>query len=300
VFVVTVPPAYAAEPPADLKPEAKFLPDDCQMVAVVRVEQLLASEAFKALEKESPLVARQRKVFAANMPLPLEQIDRIVLGGPVTGEGEGLFVIHTRKKIDRRDVVWGHTAFDLPSPTKVGAFELNRRRNESYSIVAPDLLVFGKESVVRAALLRNQEPQFSAALDGALKEADPSATVVFALDVIGVHKSRRGSAVPFIPGLQMVAAEEAAISLVLTAKLGDTIEVKASALPSLEKNAVTTLRNEAKGFGEFHQTTLKDRGAAGDVVDIFKLNVVAEEKRVTASTRFGGAALARLLNQLVR
>jgi hypothetical protein len=291
--------SLAAEPPADLKPEAKFLPDDCQMVGVIRVEQLLSSDAFRLLEKESPLIARQQKAMAANLPLPLDQIDRIVLGGPVTGEGEGLFVVHTRMNIDPDKVIWSKTSFDMPSIVKVGTYELHHRRNESYCIVAPKLLVFGKESALRVVLARNREPTFSAALDGALKEADLKATVAFALDVAGVRTARRGDPVPFIPGLQMALTERAADSLALTLKFGPAVEVRAIAVPAAgyDKGA-TVLKDEATRFAEFHRTNLKGLMAADDVVDIFKLNIVAEPKRVTASTQFGAAPLVRLLKRL--
>ncbi len=299
-FVLVAAGPLPAEPPAALKPEAKFLPDNCQMVGVVRVEQLLTSDAFRLLEKESPLIARQQKAIAANLPLPLDQIDRIVLGGPVTGEGEGVFVVHTRKKIVPENVVWSKTGFDLPSTVKVGNYELHRRRNESYSIVADDLLVVGKELALRLVLTRDREPMFSAGLDAALKEADLSVTVAFALDVASVRVARRGDPVPFIPGLQMALAERAADGLTLTAKFGKAVEVRAIAVPSAAfDKSVTVLKDEVTRFAEFHRMTLKG-SVADDVLDIFKLNVAAEPKRVTASTQFGAAPLARLLNELAK
>ena len=190
----------AAEMPTALQPEAKFLPDNCQMVGVVRVAELIGSDAYKLLEKESSLVARQQKAIAGELPLALDQIDHIVLGGTVTGEGEGLFVVHTRKPIVAKEIVWANTGFDLPVALKVGKYEMQRRRTESYCVVAPDVLVFGKDTALHAVLSRDREPTFSTFLEAALKEADLKATVAFALDVSSVRSAGAVTRSPSSPG----------------------------------------------------------------------------------------------------
>jgi hypothetical protein len=291
----------AAEPPAAIAAEAKFLPDNCQLLGVVRVEQLLKSPAFQLLSKEAPLVAREQKAIAANLPLPLDQIDRIVLGGGVAGEDEGLFVIRTRATILPETVSWSASRIDPPKKVKVGKYDMYQRRHESYCVVGENLLVIGKESALRAVLARDAAPGLSAHLAAALKDAaaDPMATVALALDVESVRNKRRGEPAPFIPGLQLARAEAAADSLALTVKVGDRIEVSAVARAAAADKSEEGLTVEVKAFAAFHQTTLKrDRGAPDEVLDIFKFNVAVEGKRVTASTKCTAAAVVRLLKAL--
>jgi hypothetical protein len=291
----------AAEPPTAIAAEAKFLPDNCQLLGVVRVEQLLKSPAFQLLVKEAPLVAREEKAIAANLPLPLDQIDRIVLGGGVMGEEEGLFVIRTRATILPETVAWSTSRVDPPKKVKVGKddkYDLYQRRHESYCVVGENLLVFGKESALRAVLARDAAPALSAHLATALKDADLMATVAFALDVESVRNKRRSEPAPFIPGLQVARVEAATDSLALTVKFGDQIEVSAVARATAADKS-EKLTDEAKAFAAFHQTSLKrDRGVPDEVLDIFKFNVAVEGKRVTASTKCTAAAVVRLLKSL--
>ncbi len=102
VLLSTVSPLRAEPPPAGLGEEAKYLPNDCQIVGVVRVEQLLGSAAYQQLKKESQQVAKQEEAIAHTLPLPLEQIKQIVFGGGGTGQSEGLFVVRTRADQPRR------------------------------------------------------------------------------------------------------------------------------------------------------------------------------------------------------
>ena len=307
-LVVAAHPAAAAKPPDLIAAEAKYLPDHCQMVGIVRVKQILESPAYKQLRKESPMVRNQEKALADNMPLPLEQIEQIVFGGAVTGDEEGLFVVRTRKKIDAADVVWSKNRVDPPIKQLVHKSMMYRRRSESYCLVAEDLLLFGRASAIEAVLERAAPTDFSAALDKALTAADLTATVVFALDVPAIHKKRVGGPVPFIPGLNMKLAEALTEGLALTAKFGEMIEVSATAhaminLPAkflTVEGAATYLGAEADRFAKFHRTALKDeRNASEDVLGMFNFNIAADGKRATASTRFAAPAFAQLLKLLV-
>ncbi len=292
----------AAEAPADLNPEAKFLPDNSQSVGIVRVKELLGSPAYQQFKKAAPQAAMQEATVAGYFPMPLDQIDRIVFAGGVTGAGEdeGLWVVHARAKIVPEKVLWATTRYDLPVKEKVGKYEMYARRTESYAIVADDLLVFGKAPLLRSVLQRDRTAVTSSALEAVLKDADLTATVVFALDVAAVRAKRRGEALPFIPGLQIGRAEGATNGLALTAKLGEQIEIAVTALAATDEGVVK-LKDEATRFAEYQKTVLKqERNAPEDVLAIFKFNVAAEGKQVTVSTRFGPAPLAELLKLLAQ
>src|SRR5262249_32066237 len=146
VLGLALPAAAPAAPPAAIAAEVTFLPDYYQLIGVVRVEQLLGSAAYKQL-RTAAQVEKDEKAIAENPPLPLDQIDQLVLGGVVTGTGEGLFVIRARTKIEPKQVKWATSRFDAPVVVKVGKYEMYRRRSESYCIV-DNLLVFGKESML--------------------------------------------------------------------------------------------------------------------------------------------------------
>ncbi len=196
-------------------------------------------------------------------------------------------------------MVWSKSRVDPYTKVMVGKHELYRRHSESYCLVGANLLVFGQETALRAVLVREEAPRFSTALAGALKDADLSATIVFAFDVADIREKRRGDAVPFIPGMHMVKAEEATESLALTAKFGEAIEVYATAQASATNGSETTLKDEAARFAAFHTTILKNkRNAPANVLAIFNLNIGSEKKRVTATSRFGAASFAHLLKLL--
>ena len=298
VLGLALPAAAPAAPPAAIAAEAMFLPDYCQLIGVVRVEQLLGSAAYKQL-RSAAQVEKDEKAIAENLPLPLDQIDQLVLGGVVTGTGEGLFVIRARGKIKPEQVKWASSRFDAPVMVKVGKHDMYKRRSESYCIV-DNLLVFGKESMLRSVLERSEAPLFSKALTAELAKADMTATACFVLDVADIRVRRQREVLPFIPGLHMVSLEDATDSLTLTAKVGDQIELSASALAGPDKEAVGKLKGEAEQFTTFHKKILEIKSAPPAVLDIFKFTPVVQDKRVTVSTRFGGEAAARLLNLLAK
>src|SRR4051794_6405311 len=107
VLVGAVASAPAAELPAALAPEAKFLPDNSRMVGIVRVKELLGSPAYLQFKKAAPQCAMQEATIAGNLPLPLDQIDRLVFAGGVIGGGEdeGLWVVRTRSALVPKNVL---------------------------------------------------------------------------------------------------------------------------------------------------------------------------------------------------
>jgi hypothetical protein len=309
VLGLALPAAAPAAPPAAIAAESVFLPDLCQLVGVVRVEQLLGSAAYKQL-RTAAQVEKDEKAIADNLPLPLDQIDQLVLGGVVTGSGEGIFVIRARTKIKPEQVKWATSRFDAPVVVKVGKYDMYRRRSESYCIV-DNLLVFGKESALRKVLERTEATYFTKALAAELANADMTATACFVLDVADIRTRRQREVLPFIPGLHMVSLEDATDVLTLTAKVGDTIELSASALaavprdpvadlPKVVKQHMDLLKSEVSQFTTFHQKTLEIKSAPPAVLDIFKFMPVVQDKRVSVSTRFGGDAGAKLLYLLAK
>jgi hypothetical protein len=298
VLGLALPAAAPGAPPAAIAAEGMFLPDYCQLVGVVRVEQLLGSAAYKQL-RTAAQVEKDEKAIAENLPLPLDQIDQLVLGGVVTGAGEGLFVIRARTRIKPEQVKWVNSRFDAPVMVKVGKYDMYRRRSESYCIV-DNLLVFGKESILRSVLERNEAPLFSKSLTAELANADMTATACFVLDVADIRTRRQREVLPFIPGLHMLSLEDATDSLTLTAKVGDQIELSASALAGPDKDTAGKLKGEAEQFTTFHKKTLEIKSAPPAVLDIFKFTPVVQDKRVTVSTRFGGEVGAKLLYLLAK
>ena len=289
--------APSAEPPADLR----YLPSNCQMVGVIHVEKLLASPAFKLLQKEVPAVAVRTPKAPTSLPLPLDAIDSVLFGGVATGAtGEGVFVFRTRKPIKPGDVVWASNNVNRPAPVKVGKFTMYQRRGDSYCLAGENLLVVGEAKVLHAILEREKMPTLSKTLETALPDVDWSATVACVLDMRDIRGKRIG-APPFIPGLDLPAAEGLMEALIVSLKSDDEMNLAVTAIAN-DKAGAAALKGHVERFATFARKALENPevNAPQEVVNLFKLATNIEGTRVTVTARLPAEPLARLLNILTK
>src|SRR5262249_52872828 len=78
---------YLSSPIGD---EMPYLPNSCEYVASIRVDQLLASGAFKQVENEVPQLKQALAGGEAEkeIGLALSNVERVVVGGPLSNRDE--------------------------------------------------------------------------------------------------------------------------------------------------------------------------------------------------------------------
>jgi hypothetical protein len=291
-------PSPAQDLPQDIREEARFLPDGCQLVGVVKMKNLIESKAYKQLKAQQS-IRRVERAVAHELPLPLNAIDRVVFGGIATEDGQrGVFVFRTTKDITEADVLWSKDSADPPIPEKVGNFTIQLRRSTSYILVDATTLVVGDDAVLKSVATRKGAPVFSAPLKDAIKEIGRGgATIALAIDVNDVRARQRGKAQPFIPGLDLDDAEARAENLALSLTFGDDVQLEVSAYAADALRAAE-LKVIAEKFSKYGMSAMKKRGEPAAVIDLFSFTPVIMGARCSISKKLPAEPLAELIELL--
>src|SRR5262249_9486050 len=117
---------------------------------------------------------------------------------------------------------------------KVGRYSLYEGQGDAFCVAEKKVVLFGKPETLRKVLTRDKEPQLSANMKAALKEADFSSTFAVALDVKGMTQKGGGPpgrnpgltpfADPFGTGVLMNDAEAGAVDVKLPASGDVTVK----------------------------------------------------------------------------
>jgi hypothetical protein len=201
--------------PDDWRRDARYLPDQCQVVATVKVPELLNSAAGKSILKQIAHAANSTfapiggKAARAPAPQPdareqLAQEIRKEIGldlsnilhltmGHAEGDWRSVFIFRTRNSVKPQEVLallprnafrvvgTGKPAKD-PDPIRVGAHTIYVKAGGNAFVIPKDrILVHGAAETLRAILERNAEPKLSADLSDALAQVDDSKTIGLAM-----------------------------------------------------------------------------------------------------------------------
>jgi hypothetical protein len=212
--------------------DALYLPDQCHVVATIKVEELLNSSAGKSILKQIARAGRRTSSrFAPTgrkpAPVPDELADareqlaqeiRNEIGldlsnivhvtiGHAEGDWRSVFIVRTRNSVKPHDLLerlsrnvfrvvgTGKPAKD-PDPIQVGAHTIHVKAGGNAFVIPEDrVVVHGAAQTLRAILERDAEPKVSADLTGALTHVDGSKTVGLAIvfDKAKTEKARRGA-----------------------------------------------------------------------------------------------------------
>jgi hypothetical protein len=198
--------------------DARYLPDQCHVVATIKLEELLISSAGKSILKQIARAGRGTSITfaptgrkAAPVPdqladareqlaqeirnetgLDLSNIVRVTIGH---GEGDwrSVFIFRTRNPVKPQEVLerLSRNVFRLvgtgkpikdPDPIQVGAHTIHVKAGGNAFVIPEDrIVVHGAAQTLRAILERNAEPKLSADLTEALTDVDGSKTIGLAI-----------------------------------------------------------------------------------------------------------------------
>jgi hypothetical protein len=217
-------------------PEYKYLPDKCQMIAVVNVEDILDSDAYKQIKKDSPELD---KMMTDDKQLGLKASDvvRITAGGSFDGDGEGVVIIKTKSAIKASDIESKRSPvkyeqvkegdYTIYAPAK-GSF------GEAFCVVDDKTLITGKKETLQKVLKRDKKPEFSDSLKSAMSQVRFTKSVAVAMDVKPLQ-SKVPKGQPGGPDFSEIAGKTDGIGIQID--IGSDIDINAVILCKDDKSA---------------------------------------------------------------
>ena len=192
--------ALAARAPAAPPPKTddfRYLPDNAALFCVIRVDELLASDAVKKLRKEIPAVDKgfgeAESTFRKEYGFELSNVDRVSAGSRLKG-GSPISVFRLKKPVDvkavlkaRQEAGSGRDKAIRYKEETVGpvTWYVPDQEMLAEAVFFPDetTVVFGRANALKPLLQRNKEGDLPGVVQAAFKEADPRATIILAVDV---------------------------------------------------------------------------------------------------------------------
>jgi hypothetical protein len=184
--------------------ELKYMPDGCQVVAEVHVDQLLNSDAFAQVKKEFPDI--QKTIDQGNSQaggIASSDLDQIVMGFK---DGEQVIVVRSKKSIKVDDIKNDMKKSDPKGEikeTKVGRFTMYETKSsnqfvpaQGFSLVDDRRVVLAKPDTLKAILTRDKAPDFSEGLKAAMAQTDFNASFAAAGSVKDWKKGKSGGGSP--------------------------------------------------------------------------------------------------------
>lgn len=193
----------------------KFLPNNPNFVVSVKVDDLMASDSWKELEKTMPNFKKGTEDMEKETGLTPAAIAHVLMGGQGEGKEEPVVVVRTKKQVTASDLL-AKIKNGKYTEVKVNKYAMQQGEQSSYSKIAPKafcvvdakLVVYGRADTLRAILERDKKPELSSGLQTALKETDLTKPIAFAVDFkdIMAKANRRPSKDPLSQGMGMVEA----------------------------------------------------------------------------------------------
>ncbi len=166
-----------------LPAESRYLPEHCQLVVVVNVEQLLESQAYKELRQEIPQM--KDDTVNKNSPVPISNLVMVMSGaaGALPLNAEEVTIYKTKSEMGRTDIQ-NKISNGQPKLIKVKNYEIYASdKGQSFCFVdAKTLLVSRSAETLRRILERDSKPTFAANMKAALRKANFNKSISFAVD----------------------------------------------------------------------------------------------------------------------
>src|SRR5262249_50987477 len=248
-----------------------YVPDNANVMAVVRMDQLITSEGFKKLRKEIPELDKEfDSGFRKEFGFDVTNVERLMRAAAVKNDPP-VGVFHLKKGVEAKDVLKAREERrGKYKEEKVGAATLyvpEQEGDEAFTLPHDKTILFGPAKTLRAVLQRNKKAVVSDALTAALKEADPAATVSV---VMNVKAALEADMPPPIPGVDFDKIKAGATGAALTVKVGTDVTLRAAAVCKDEK-AAGEVKTQAEALQKF-ATDLMKKAPPGavpkDVLDL--------------------------------
>jgi len=282
---------YLSSPLGD---ELTYMPANAEVIASVRLDQLLASDAYKQVENEVPQLKQAVAGGEAEkeIGLSLSNIERLVIGG-ASGGGRLVVAVRTKQPVKAEDLV-GKIKGKSFTGKKVGSYTLYEAGNDGFSVVGKKLVVFGPARAVQDVLTRNKKPDFSPRLSAAMKEADFSKTIAIAIAAGAKPGGGKGAAnfggFPLGGGVPLVGDDDVE-GVVLQAKVTADVSLTAVVLCKDAATATVAKRKLDEGLAKLKSS----QEVPPDLRNAFDLKLSASGRKVTATTDVKVAPLIKAI-----
>ena len=301
--------------------EAKFFPDGTQYVVSIRVDEALNSSVWKTIKKDLPgnFDQMMTKEFSNGTGLGVDKIERLVVAGSVPkfgaqqavppvqrpGVGKGgvrqpvqappppdmgmIMIMTTKESVKASDI----TALDEKKGQKYTESSVGK-----YTVYSPDgwngayFCVVDSKTVVLTqtkkeledVLKRDKKPELSSGMETAIKKADFSQTVAFALNLKDmIPKEMLNAGARGGPDFSIVGRITAVTGYL---KAGSDLSWNISAICDDAKTA-QELKTTLEGFNAMAKMMMGGQKEVADMIDKTKYVVdgstVTSKGSVTAS-----------------
>jgi hypothetical protein len=268
LLLVALPARAPAGPASKSGDDFRFLPDNADLFAVIRVDELLASDAVKKLRKEIPEIDEGFREFESRFRrecgFDLSNVDRVTVGARLKG-GSPIIVVRLKKPVDVKTVLKAleeaGSKFDKAIKFKeerVGpvTWYVSDKESGPEAVCFPNAttIVIGRANDLKPLLQRNKGAVLSGVVRAAFKEADPRATILLAVDV----KAGFDALKPLLDFFQVRAERpEAADAVSLTIKVADDFTLRGVVVCN-DGTAAQKVRKQAEGFRTAALAKLKE------------------------------------------
>ncbi len=184
-----------------------YLPANSQMVASLKVQELLNSKVYRDIKNEFPQLGQLTAgldQLEKEIGLPLGDIDTVLIGSNMNsmgGRNEGVFIVRTLKEVKASDLL-GRMKESGFTESKVGRYTLHEKGTHAFCVLEPKRVLYGEPAPVKSVLQRNKQPDLPPELAAALKDTDFTQTVALAMSIKALpNQPRPGMGAGGFPGL---------------------------------------------------------------------------------------------------
>ncbi len=188
--------------------DLKYLPADTNLVFVIQMGELLASDGFKKLRKEIPEFDKEfGPSFRKEFGFEISNVKTMTFGGDVNSKGP-VGVIQLKEPLKPETLLKGISTprFEGDKNTykeeKLGKFTIfvpSEKYRETICLVNEKTIVYAKNEELKAVLMREKPAELSAGMAAALKNADLPASVLMVANPNKAVKETKW--IPPIPGM---------------------------------------------------------------------------------------------------
>jgi hypothetical protein len=283
-----------------------YMPNNCEMVASVRVDQLLQSQSLQELRREIPDFDKGFQMgLDKGGGISTMDIDHFVIGIGSNSKST-VSVVHTKKTVEASDI-----RSKIPNAnyteTKIGKYVLHDPQNSSspaFCILDKKRLVIGDKEAVREVLQRNKKPEFSKNMQDALKQVDFSKTIALASDLQSAS-SKVGGGLPMLgANNKMGDALKKVNSVVVHATVSSEVRYEVTLLcqdAAAANDIKTQIESALNDFKKWLETLQamqgNKQGMPKEVNDLLQLNLKVNGNKVTGGNSFKVSGLIQMYKQ---
>jgi len=242
---------------ADVAADFKLLPADSNLVAVIQMEKLLASDAFAKLRKAIPEIDKEGKgfdvEFRREFGFDIKALERMTIGGRV--QDQPVMVLRLKTPVKAADVAKVRAEDPRNKDVqfkeeKVGTHTLyvpSAEYRDAFCQLDDKTLLYGRAKTLKPLLEDAKNSGLGPVLQPVIKAADLKADVVLLMDLKDVTSKEKLD----LPGLDVKKVIDSTTGAYLTVKVGPEVTVRGVALCKDAAAAEQVKKTADAGLGFF-------------------------------------------------